>query len=511
MILGLSAPGFAQDGTPDPSFGSSGIVRFGIAGSDGLQGRDIAVTATGQVLALATLDMNGYRHMALCRFQPSGLIDPGFGEGGVLHVGPEGMDVDAAGFVVMPDGRITMAASVEDDEQQGILVARLGTDGFLDNDFGTNGTTLIWPTFGRSYTAGDITLVADGEVVVGGSCSTDDGDTQALLMRFKPNGSLDLTFGTDGLALHGLGEMGGGWFEERIHGVTYDAASNTIWATGECMIPNAPGQRGYKLKTDALGGMVTFQGPYFGWGGGPSYATDLALDASGRVVIIGTSGSGQISYVQCDADGAAEHDGSAWFDDLGYPDSEGRAVAVDWNGRILLAGTVIGPDGERHYALERMVGDCEPDEEFGEDGQIVTPVGLDGWAEACAIALQPNGAIVLLGTAHSSGKEELGLVRLLAPLGVGISPDLGPTAALEIFPNPATDLFSLRFEGDGSPANIELVDALGRVVVRSSRNRGDTQGNVVHALALPSGTVPGQYVVRLTDDRGVRTGRVLVQ
>jgi hypothetical protein len=61
----------------------------------------------------------------------------------------------------------------------------------------------------------------------------------------------------------------------------------------------------------------------------------------------------------------------------------------------------------------------------------------------------------------------------------------------KVYPNPASTQLTVEIEGQASYENLELFDAMGRVVVRESLN--DSGKNTIDLSHVPS----GMYVVRL--------------
>jgi uncharacterized delta-60 repeat protein len=72
-----------------------------------------------------------------------------------------------------------------------------------------------------------------------------------------------------------------------------------------------------------------------------------------------------------------------------------NAVAVDQNGRIVLAG-VCTPSGQRDFCLARLTPDGALDNSFDNNGRLSTEI--DGDDEAVAVAIRRDGKILVAGT-----------------------------------------------------------------------------------------------------------------
>jgi uncharacterized delta-60 repeat protein len=80
-----------------------------------------------------------------------------------------------------------------------------------------------------------------------------------------------------------------------------------------------------------------------------------------------------------------------------------NALAVQSDGKIVIAGMNSNVStGTLQLAAARYNTDGTPDTGFGNEGMVTTPVG-DAGAEANTVAIQPDGKLVVAGTAYSHG------------------------------------------------------------------------------------------------------------
>ena len=104
----------------------------------------------------------------------------------------------AYAVAVQPDGRVVIAG-VTNNFYSGLALARLNTDGSLDLSFGTNGKI----TTSAVDDASAVAIQSDGKIVAAG------GYNGFELARYNTNGSLDTSFGTNGIASATIGTSGG--------------------------------------------------------------------------------------------------------------------------------------------------------------------------------------------------------------------------------------------------------------------------------------------------------------
>src|SRR5262249_4991667 len=79
--------------------------------------------------------------------------------------------------------------------------------------------------------------------------------------------------------------------------------------------------------------------------------------------------------------------------------SEARAIVLQPDGKILVAGSAYSPtpSNARRFALARYNADGSPDAAFGAGGAVATSFAGAGIAEAFAIAVQADSKIVAAG------------------------------------------------------------------------------------------------------------------
>lgn len=105
--------------------------------------------------------------------------------------------------VQLPDSRLLLVGDDVVDEEPVIRISRLFPDGSLDLAYGTGGET-VTSIPDRQVHAYALGVQADGRVVVAGN-SYDGDDQDIALWRFTDNGTLDGTFGDQGVSITAIG------------------------------------------------------------------------------------------------------------------------------------------------------------------------------------------------------------------------------------------------------------------------------------------------------------------
>lgn len=153
--------------------------------------------------------------------------------------------------------------------------------------------------------------------------------------------------------------------------------------------------------------------------GGSAQASALAIQPDGKVIAAGsitTDSAADFAVIRLNADGTLDTTfdagGSATLDFSANQDSA-FALAVQPDGMILVAGlTKNGSNAD--FALARLKADGTPDLTFGAAGKVTTDFGANEFINA--IALQSDGKIVAAG-ASGAGSPGLGPFRPTLPSG----------------------------------------------------------------------------------------------
>ncbi|WP_141735119.1 hypothetical protein [Oligoflexus tunisiensis] len=130
----------------------------------------------------------------------------------------------------------SVADSTESTADSKMLVAKFKSDGELDTSFGTDGYAIHNAIVGTTgEVARSIVVQSSGKIVIAGTIehagASDTRDRDIGLLRLNTDGSLDSTFGTDGLVTLNLseGEVSGTSFvADNIGGMTTDSSGRLL-------------------------------------------------------------------------------------------------------------------------------------------------------------------------------------------------------------------------------------------------------------------------------------------
>jgi len=285
--------------------------------------------------------------------------------------------------------------------------------GALDSSFGTGG--IVQTNLSGHDRAQEVAIQPDGKLVVAGYVG---GSSNWAVARYNTNGSLDTGFGLNG------------WVQTDLGGSTEQARAIVIQSNGKIVVAGdtTAGGNGFNFalaRYNANGSLDTA----FGNGGivitdlGPEDdgLWDVALQADGRIVVAGLTrnmpGGGNFAVARYTSFGSLDttfgSGGVAVTDFLGFNDIAFNVVILP-NNKIVVAGNALQAIGNgQDFGVVRYNPDGSLDQTFGTTGKVMTDFG--GSNEPHALAHQPDGKLVVGGW-MTAGQDnwDWALVRYLS-------------------------------------------------------------------------------------------------
>ena len=357
-------------GRLDPTFGRDGRVVTNF-GSTEDQANDVAVQPDGKILVVGLAspggeisDGTGDLVFIVVRYRSDGRLDPTFsGDGKVIlnfHPDPDGSSLEyeeATSLALQQDGRIVIAGELSagpEHRDRHVVVVRLMPNGKLDSTFGGDGKVvtrvICEPGFCPAKHPYSVSIQPDDKILVAGCFDCFRYDELFLLLRYRPNGRLDHTFGDGGVVM-----------------------------------------------TD-----VTPEG---------DIAVDVVIRPSGRILALSSTFDVVRYLPDGRIDESFAQQGIAAYH-LGYISGSTDLVRQP-DGKLVIAGHVHDPDWlglppqlPWSVALMRLLPGGGVDDTFGGDGIVVTDVGGSVMCEAdeaTGVVIQANGKILASGTACTPG------------------------------------------------------------------------------------------------------------
>ncbi len=338
------------------------VARFNVNGTpdttfdgDGLaqvpglnQANTLAIQADGKII-VAGYFVSENADLALARFNSNGLLDTTFdGDGIAVFVLPETQVV--FDIAIQPDGKIILGGNTGTTVSvQDFMVVRLNANGTPDASFGPTGNGVVQTSFNAGDSLSSVALQTDGKIVAGGSTSGTNLDF--ALMRVTATGSLDTTFDTDGKLTTSIRQ------DEGISKVLIQPDGKII-ATGNTRNPgqnvdtaivryNPNGSLDTSFDVDGIA--TTNDAPF-------EETTAAALQPDGKIIVSQRRDLNNSALIRFNSNGALDTsfhgDGIFLFPASTHTNTYARAIAVQPDGKIIISGAQ-GPD----IFLSRLLGD----------------------------------------------------------------------------------------------------------------------------------------------------------
>lgn len=334
--------------------------------------------------------------------------DPAFGGHGFVF-GPGSAWEDV---VAMADGRVLAVGWAEyASPPQGIALARFQADGSLDTTFGGDGMVES-PVPSLFYSSANaVALQGDGKIVVAGSTAF-AFEAHIVVLRYLADGTLDAGFGTGGIVTTEFGN------QEYPMDLVIQPDGKIVVVGGDA------GQRIVVLRYLADG---TPDASFGGDGnvtlaiGTSAEARDAALQPDGRIVVVGSQfvpfvGTHAV-VVRLLADGSLDPAFGVGGVVHDAPPSSATAVALLPDGRMYVGGV-----GSSSWRVHRYLADGSLDGTFGSGGIVTTPIP-GSFTYLYDIAVQLDGRLVAAGDLAYAPGYRSAVIRYL-PDGT-LDPSLG--------------------------------------------------------------------------------------
>ncbi len=408
-LLGLPGPAEARDGIAgagglDPGFGQAGKVLVKPPVDAGEWPGGHAIQPDGKIVVVGTAApaRNGYVFLLL-RFLPDGKLDPSFGTGGRVWsdlvtlatplrgavVGDVALGSSTATAVaVQPDGKLVVGGATQSGATTAFAVLRYQPDGLPDESFGDHGLALTDFDAATNDSVTALNLLPDGRILAAGAA----GDAVGLA-RYRPDGSLDPTFGPGRAGTVTTG-----------HGLL-NALSLAVVSDGRLLVAGQAGTAGgpfdFGVARYSPDGVLD---PSFGdqgvvatdLGSTGEWAAGVAPGPDRTVIVAGASGS-SFAVLRYLANGKLDPAFGTNGVSKAGPDLGGAHNLVQLaDGRLILVGEQLTGDW-RQVAITRYRPDGALDTGFGAGGTVGTDV-TPGHDDGTAAGPYPGGGLVVAGT-----------------------------------------------------------------------------------------------------------------
>lgn len=342
---------YLKDGRLDTSFGNNGKMTYYTGGYDAIA-YAMTILADGKILLAGTIsnaDPNDNDYFVM-RLLADGSTDNTFNGNGLVKINLVGND-ECNSMVLQPNGKIILCGNVTDanDASKSVALVRLNANGTIDNTFDTDGKSFV-SNAPEVKDARSITVSA-GKIYV---CGVGNDGGGFIAMKFSDNGSLDNTFGGDGIV--SIGSLLAG------------AQDIAIQSDGKVVLGGAAGSDMAVVRLTTSGALDnTFAGDGIFSLSAPSFAAvySIIIQSDGKILAGGNFvdklGRGEATYNNLELfrlttngefDKSFGKEGIFIFPKLGYTDDTFRGMALNDFGRVYITGHYSnGYDTDMAFAI----------------------------------------------------------------------------------------------------------------------------------------------------------------
>lgn len=501
LVCFLSLRSYAQQaGTLDSAFGNNGVVicETNFPQNPVLSGMD----DQNRIVAWGKSSNSTW---TLFRYLQDGSVDASFGNNGQLTLFTNSATPGLLQF--QHDDKIILAGNIEHwpdtvpNNYTDIFITRFFPDGSLDSLFGNQGSVII--DLGQNEYSTSLNMYRDSLILVAGASgwsSWGGSYYEAALIRLQPDGKLDSSFATNGIAIADSTPTG-----LRLGGST----ALLVMPDDKIIIATHAGCFSL-LRYDAVGNLDASFGnngimadtftSFFGY--------DIAIDDDLSIIVAGAE-----SCMDCmsnlevhkytpdgiiDSSFAALGSYQSWskYDHRGF-----FSLVIQSDHKIVTTGA-----WEDSLLLMRFTAQGFPDSTFGVKGWTLNQ--FDGLScEGTIVSLVANDKILVVGREIPEFyNHKVFIARFNNDINnsVPYETNTGQYIAM-VYPNPATDFLTITLPRNSNKADVIVTDLTGKVVYKTSASQKEKMEIDTHDF------VAGVYLVQIRTRKFTETKRVVIQ
>jgi uncharacterized delta-60 repeat protein len=501
-------------GSLDLTFNGTGKVVYDLNPWDLYN--DVKVQTDGKIVAVGSSITAGYAStmIEVTRYNTDGSFDPSFGTNGHYNYSAY-TECNAYKCLIKDDGKILIAGGATNYATYWMLLIQLNPDGTPDLTFGTNGISLFTMGPQENYLYA-LALQADGKILAAGYSQDDAYNDIPVVLRYSDTGVLDPSFGTNGVATIPVTQI-----DNAFSAVSVQSDGNII-AAGH--ISNGMSWFSLLIARFNTNGNLD---PTYGTAGIVNLNLnnvddeffDMKLTPGDEAILTGfTVSQSDLNYhmllMKFDYSGQPVNTfgtNGAVVSGGTLPYVVGDAMALQADGKILVTGSSGQlQPANNDWALWRFDADGTADNTFGANGLTTTDF-FGNADEALGIALYQDKIIVAGKIRNATDYLDFAVAQYVNDFNVSV-PMIASSETFSVSPNPVkrTGTVTLAYSLDKAE-NISI-DLLNVTgsLVLSMSLGKQTAGGHSIQLMLPSNLSGGLYFIKLNGQHACQTSKILV-
>lgn len=489
----------AQTNGIDLSFGEEGMVKTDINGKFD-DATDIYILDNGKILVGGNSMVGSHYEFAVAQFLSDGTLDETFGESGFATIEFSTFHCLVKAITVQQDGKIILVGNYDNNYYTDPAIARFNEDGTIDTSFGEDGL-VKFDLSAQFDDFNDVAVQADGKIVVAGS-SYKYGTDDFLLVRFNEDGSTDNSFGVNGFVYSDFDET-----EDVIYSVLlqkdnkilvsgYSGYGSVYFAAARYF------ENGLLDPTFSIDGKITIES-----GSRADKSYGMAFQSDSSIVLAGNHHAGatdEYMFARISKNGVLENTfgtgGILYISTLNAADII-KDIVVQSDDKIVACGS---RDNEAVFL--RISRNGALDNTFGVDG-ILMMDETENTNILNALAITSENIVIGAGSADQDDYSDFLLLQINVDIQSSIQDPNGIIVSDNIFPNPAKSNITIKLNtGFGNLQEIGIYNLNGEIVY--SQRIKSNQASI--DIALPSHLQTGIYFVNLNYERGNTSTKIQI-
>ncbi len=444
LLFGVNS--MAQYGKLDAAFGTNGVVLFSADTPVSTYAvADFSFQSDGKIICVGSGALNGSSIMFLARFKTNGMIDTSFNKKGYLIYTPPGYHVTGRRVCIQADGKFVVCSY-----DYSPIFIRFKSNGSIDSTFGTNGFVVTDMGPSQDYPV-DMKLQSDGKIIAGieGQPALNK-QFEFTVVRLNTNGTIDTTFDHDGYANVDL--VTGSYGHDATTSLALQSNGKIIVA-GTCEVSQINHKYGLTRlnsngsldKTFGTNGIVLAYYPQNNSQDIINEANDVLVQSDDKILLCGINdnfGTRKVTGIvgRFNSNGAVDisfgingFSFSSW-DEI----TQFSRMVLQPDGKVLVCGYNQNYISDMDVMVTRIHANGTTDTTFGVKGQFTT--ALNKYEDRLnSIGITPSGAILAVGTSVNFGmkKTDIELLQLTAGNIIGIQNKSKISSPIFFYPNPA--------------------------------------------------------------------------
>ncbi|MBA4275751.1 T9SS type A sorting domain-containing protein [Flavobacterium sp.] len=469
------------DGSLDTSFGTNGKVVTDLSSSSTDFAQDGIQLPDNKILVTGYTTLNGTDNLLL-KYLPNGELDLSFGSSGISIIKFGSNKSQVRKIATQSDGKIIIAGRSGPSIAYA-TIARVNSDGTLDTTFGTNGITT--KISGSESDIQSLHVLPDNKIIVVGYVLNNNADIQVI--KLNADGSFDTNFGTNGVAVINFDSLSQRAFCSVMNG-------DKILIGG---VVNNPNESSLLLQLNSNGSIDTTFGingySYAQFGANPYDYYDRFLSIKifqNKIYAIGSRAKDSFNYninlARFTIDGLLDtsfsDDGKLLIDTNSEKDFV-QDLNILYDNSIFLAGG-SSTSSSTYGFLMKLNQDGSYKTNFGVNG-VITNMNFSGVQKV--IVNETN--IIAIGNTNSP--SNVALAKYNNSNLLSIQENQFKNKNFSIYPNPVEDKLNIISLSRHQIDAVEILDVLGKKVFKQNQNI-----NQLNTASFPKGI----YLLKIYSD-----------